>query len=120
MSGTAVCSEKIQHTYEEISNVVGVVHTTVQRLARTLIVDSDLKGCGIRQRQVSPKGTNEVPRERVHRVLFSFPNILNSEISVDQRERVSSPEEVALGRGDLELQYSAVTVGRAEEVLAWG
>ena len=47
MTGTAIY-ETIEHTGEELVNVLGIVHTTLQFLVRALVVDPDLRGRDIR------------------------------------------------------------------------
>jgi hypothetical protein len=49
-------------THEELANVPGVVHTTIQFPGRPCVVDSDLNGRGIHQRQVRRKGRSRIPK----------------------------------------------------------
>jgi len=48
-------------THEELANILGVVHATIQFPGRPYVVDSDLNGCGIHQREVWREGGSENP-----------------------------------------------------------
>ena len=47
MTGTAIY-ETIEHTHEELANVLGIVYTAIQFIGRALVVDPDLSQRGIR------------------------------------------------------------------------
>jgi len=111
----------VKPTHEELANILGVVYTAIQFPGCPCVVDSDLNGCGVRQRQVWRKGGSENPRRDVHILPSSFPYISSSGISADHCERGSALEQGVvrgLERGSWEIRYTVVAPGNVGEVPA--
>ena len=106
-------------THEKLANVLGVVHASIQFPGCPCIVDPDLNGCGVHQRQVWHKGRSGNSQMHVHILPSSFLYISSSGIPADHYGRGSaSGQGVVLGRGSLKVQHTVAVPGNEEEVPA--
>ena len=96
---TAIYVVTTGRTLEERADVLGIVHTAVQFPGLSRIVDSDLNGCGVRQRQIWCKSKRENLGGHVHTQPSSSPYISSSGRFVDRCGRAAAlGQEAVLGR----------------------
>ena len=106
-------------THEKFANVLGVVHASIQFPGCPCVVDPDLNGCGVHQRQVLHKGRSGYSQMHVHTLPSSFLYISSSGIPADHCGWGSaSGQEVVLGHGSLKVQHTVAVPGNGEEVPA--
>ena len=99
VGGTAIYVVATGRTHEELADVLGIVHATVQLPGLPRVVDSDLNGRGICQRRVWCKSKRKNLGGHVHTQPSSSPYISSSGISVDHWGQSSaSGQVVVLGR----------------------
>ena len=116
MSAATVSAERTKPTHEKFANVPRVVHTALQFPASPCIVDPDLNGSGVYQRQVWLE-SERIPRKYLRILPSFFPYTSSSGISAGRHRWASDlAEGVALGHRNWKIQHRPGALDNVEEV----